>query len=169
VQHKNLGLFSFELSCNATIDLPLCHSLVRSGSNAAFTEAEIGAERDSIIEISLTVGGNGNSSKESVEYFMKRKNKRMKLLIFILVLGLCGCEYDRPGSNIFKARTLEKGMSVNQVKEIMGTPDDSLAAYNEKDNFMFIYETSFFVDDDIYVYIDSSKKVVTRIIFPKGY
>ena len=98
--------------------------------------------------------------------FMINTNKIVTILILLI---LSACEYDRPGTNIAKARELKHGMTINEVKRIMGTPDDSLQGYFDKDKFMFIYETSFFVDDDINIYFDGSKKTVTNIVFPNGY
>lgn len=59
-------------------------------------------------------------------------------------------------------------MNMQLVDSIMGSPDDSLKGYFDTSKIMYIYSTSFISSSDIEIYFDSSRKVVTEIILPKG-
>jgi len=57
---------------------------------------------------------------------------------------------------------------MNSVRNIMGIPDDSLSGYFDESKIMYLYELGFSESDDIAIYFDSVKKVVTDVVLPKG-
>lgn len=85
---------------------------------------------------------------------------------FFLFLVLTSCTLD--SSKINKAKSITIGMSMREVKGILGMPIDSLTGYFDKNKIMYRYKLSYFSSDDIEVYFDSLSKVVTNIVLPKG-
>ena len=70
---------------------------------------------------------------------------------------------------ISKAKEIKVGMSMEDVKNILGAPLDSIKGYTDSNNIMFLYSAPQFESDDIQIYFDSGTNQVDHVVLPKGY
>ena len=93
-----------------------------------------------------------------------KKPSSLKWLVLVLCLSCC-----RGKTNIQNAKKITEGMTKNEVKSIMGKPDDSIQAYVDEDQFILIYSAPFASSDDVEIYFGKVDKKVKKVILPKGY
>jgi hypothetical protein len=90
---------------------------------------------------------------------------RFLYLISLIVL-LTSCSSD--SQKLSKAKTIKKGMTANNVRAILGAPNDTLKGYFDSSKIMYRYNLSIFSSEDIEIYIDTSNRSVVNIVLPKG-
>ena len=94
------------------------------------------------------------------------KNSKKKLFIALIFFIAYACS--QSDQKIKKAKQLQKGMTMSEVKSIMGIPTDSMPGYFDRSKIMFLYRLSWPASDNIQVYFDSTSLLVTNIMLPKG-
>lgn len=84
------------------------------------------------------------------------------------MLATYSCQnIDKGQRNLKKVKSLEVGMTISDVKLIMGYPDDSVRHYFDPSKKIFIYKAPVLESENIEVWFDNNNKV-ERITMPKG-
>jgi outer membrane protein assembly factor BamE (lipoprotein component of BamABCDE complex) len=71
-------------------------------------------------------------------------------------------------SNIKKAKSVRPGMTVSEVKAVLGEPKMVRPGYEDTSQTMFLYGTGLAASTDIEIYFDKNSNKVTRVLLPKG-
>ena len=82
-------------------------------------------------------------------------------------MNFIACNNDK--ALIYEAKKIKVGMSMEDVKMILGIPRDSIKGYTDSSKIMFLYSSPQFESDDIQIYFEAGTKRVNHIVLPKGY
>lgn len=85
------------------------------------------------------------------------------LLIFFLFLLLFGCDSKQTDRNAVEIKKIKTGMSVKEVRELLGTPNKIRMPPLITDEVDLIYSSPFGYSDNFHIFISKRDSTVIRI------